>query len=152
MKARYAIVFSGLVWFAIGLMLLYKGLHFIADGMDGASIFSGAFFSKEQGASLLIGGGLLLGFIKGRFVLSKTVRKVVLRIVSLPSPIKLRDIYGPAYYFLILGMFGLGMLLRLAPISIDLRGTIDVAIGSALINGAIFYFRAAFSLNVPREF
>jgi hypothetical protein len=40
-------------------------------------------------------------------------------------------------------MMALGLVFRFLPIPIDLRGLIDVAIGSALINGAMLYFRAA---------
>ena len=132
MKHRGWIAFSGFVWFAIGAMLLYKGLHLISFGQ-----------TAEKNATLLIAVGLLVGFIKGRFVLAKTVRRVVLRICSLSLPIRYKDVYTPSYYFLILGMMGLGILFRFLPIPIDIKGSVDVAIGSALINGAMLYFRAA---------
>jgi hypothetical protein len=35
----------------------------------------------------------------------------------------------------------LGLVIRFLPIPIDARGLVDVAIGSALINGAMLYFR-----------
>src|SRR3990167_3744340 len=103
MKIRKWIAFSGFVWFVMGLFLLYKGLHFIADGVFQSNSFCKRFSSPERAATLLIAAGLLLGFFKGRFVLSKTVRRVVLRIISLPEPIRLKYVYSPAYYFLILG-------------------------------------------------
>jgi hypothetical protein len=40
-------------------------------------------------------------------------------------------------------MMMLGMIFRYLPIPIDVRGFIDLAIGSALMNGAMLYFRAA---------
>ena len=91
----------------------------------------------------MVAVGLLVGFFKGRFVLSKTVSKMVGRVLSLPLPIRFSQVYHPSYYFLIALMICLGLLLKYLPIPIDLRGMIDVAIGSALVNGALLYFRAA---------
>ena len=140
MKQRGWIIFSGFVWLAIGAMLLYKGLHLVADGTILPDSFCSKFAQPETVARLLIGVALLLGFFKGRFVLSKTVRRIVLRIAAMPVPIRFKDVYPASYYYLIAAMMGLGLLFRFLPILIDLRGAIDIAIGSALINGAILYF------------
>lgn len=137
MKYRGWIAFSGLVWLVIGTMLLYKGLNFIGDGTVKANP------ELQKFATLLIGFGLLIGFLKGRFVLSKTVRRVVTRIISLPLPIRAKDVYPRSYYLLILGMMALGWGFRFLPIAVEWRGMIDVAIGSALINGGMLYLRAA---------
>lgn len=136
MKQRGWIAFSGFVWFFVGIFLLYKGLCLIVEATDLLCL-------SQKRANLLIALGLLVGFLKVHFVLAKTVRRVVLRIASLPLPIRFKEAYSPAYWALIGGMMALGMLFRYLPISLDFRGTIDVAIGSALINGAILYFRAA---------
>lgn len=147
MKHRGWIALSGFVWFFIGAFLLYKGLHLITR----ASFESGSlcdrmretFGTPQQAATVFIATGLLIGFFKGRFVLVKTVRRVVSRIASLPLPIRFKDAYSTSYYVLIGSMMALGMVFRFLPIPLDIRGTIDVAIGSALINGALLYFRAA---------
>jgi hypothetical protein len=131
MKHRGWIAFSGFLWFAIGGSLLYKGLKFISLGP-----------SQEMG-TMLIALGLAIGFLKGRFVLSKTVARVSSRIASLPLPIRFKDAFSKSYWILIGCMMALGMLFRFLPISVEVRGVIDVAIGSALINGAMLYFRAA---------
>lgn len=130
MKHRGWIIFSGLLWLAIGSRLLYKGLQFLS-------------VAPKEKATLLLIIGLLIGFFKGRFVLVKSIRKTVLRIVSLPLPIRVSNVYVPSYYILILGMMGLGIALRFLPLSSEIRGMIDVAIGSALLNGALLYFRYA---------
>lgn len=147
MKHRTWIALSGFTWFLVGIFLLYKGLRLIAE----AAFLSGSLCHKmsplvgsaQQAASLLMASGLIIGFFKGRFVLSKTVKRVVLRIVSLPLPIRLKDAYSPSYWILIGSMMALGMFFRFLPLPIDVRGTIDLAIGSALVNGAMLYFRAA---------
>lgn len=146
MKHRAWIAFSGFLWFFVGCSLLYKGLHLVTQAafQEGSLCdrMKGFFGSPQQSATALMGLGLLVGFIKGRFILAKTVRRVVGRIASLPLPIRIHEAYSPSYWLLIGLMIVLGMSLRFLPIPIDVRGTIDVAIGSALINGALLYFRA----------
>jgi hypothetical protein len=147
MTHRSWIALSGFLWFFIGSFLLYKGLHLLTEAAfqpdslcaKGAAIFG----TPQQVATVLIAVGLIVGFFKGRFVLAKTVRRVVTRIASLPLPIHFRDAYSPAYWILIGSMVALGLSFRFLPIPLDIRGTIDIAIGSALIHGALLYFRAA---------
>ncbi len=147
MKHRSWIVFSGFIWFAIGLSLIYKGLHFISTAAFQADSLcfkmQGLFGSPQHAATGLIAAGLLIGFLKGRFVLSKTVQRVVTRIASLKLPIRFADVYSKSYWILILSMVGIGISFRFLPISLDLRGLVDLAIGSALVNGSMLYFRAA---------
>ncbi len=155
MKHRGWIVLSGFLWFLIGAFLLCKGLQYIT-----AAIFQteslcyrmqGIFGSAQRGATALIAIGLFVGFLKGRFVLVKTVRRVVNRIAALPLPIRLKDAYSRSYWILIGSMMALGMSFRFLPMPIDLRGTIDVAIGSALINGAMLYFRSSAYVSHPQS-
>jgi hypothetical protein len=155
MKHRGWIVLSGFVWLFIGVFLLYKGLRLIAQAsFQSGSLcdrMQGTFGTPQQAATIFIAIGLMVGFFKGRFVLIKTVRRVVSRISSLPLPIRFKDAYSPSYYILIGSMMVLGMGFRFLPIPLDIRGTIDVAIGSALINGALLYFRAAKAISIIRN-
>ena len=152
MKHRSWIVFSGCLWFFIGVMLLYKGLKFITEAVfSNDSLCFGlskTFGSSEKAATVLIAIALLVGFIKGRFVLAKTVKRVVMRIVKLSEPVRFKDAYSPAYWVVIAFMMTLGMSMKYLPIPIDIRGMIDVAVGSALIIGALLYFRAARAVNL----
>ncbi len=152
MNHRAWIVISGFIWFFMGAFLLYKGLLLITQAafQVGSLCYQlqGIFKTPQQAATIFMAIGLLLGFLKGRFVLAKTVKRVVNRITSLPLPIRLKDAYSPAYWILIGSMMLLGMTFRFLPIPVDLRGVIDIAIGSALINGAMLYFRMAKS--IPR--
>lgn len=152
MKQRGWIALSGFLWFAIGVSLIYKGLHFISEALVRVDSFcfrwQHVFGGVQQTATGLIAIGLLIGFFKGRFILSKTVQRVVKRIAALPLPISFMQAYAPSYWFLIGGMVCLGISFRFLPIPIDLRGTIDLAIGSALVNGSMLYFRAVKSLQI----
>ena len=151
MNHRKWIALSGLIWFAAGGMLLLKGLRLIAEATLKTDTicfrFQETFGSVQQSAFALIATALFIGFLKGRLVFAKTVQRITARILSLPLPIRLAKVYAPSYWILIGTMMGIGLLFRFLPISIDLRGWIDTAIGSALLNGAMLYFRAA--RNVP---
>lgn len=133
MKRQFWIFLSGFVWFVAGVLLLYKGIHFIASAQI-----------AEQTATWLMMAALVVGFLKGRFVLSKTVKRVVTRIQSLPLPIRFWNAYAPSYWILIGSMVLLGMSFKWLPLPLQYRGMVDVAIGSALVNGAMLYFRAIY--------
>ena len=153
------ILFSGVVWLGIGTYLLTLGMRFIIGVAQGAvqgavhdtssliTLFSPIAGGREQAALLLVVMGLLVGFIKGRYVLAKTVQRVIQRIISLSAPIKLSQVYGVRYLGLIAVMVLLGMSLKWLQIPLEVRGMIDVAIGSALMNGALLYFRFGFALR-----
>ncbi len=153
---RNAILFSGLLWLGVGILLLTKGIRYLVDA--GNTVLTGTHqgfslidqmsrFSKdrEQAAMMVICLALLLGFFKGRIVLKKTVNRIVNRIRSYPAPISLKEMYPKSYFFLLLGMMGMGMVFKFLPLPLDVKGFIDFTIGAALINGAMLYLRAAFA-------
>lgn len=157
MRHSSYIFFSGLLWFFIGFLLLSKGINLIVYSINDANLASNfslieplSFYTggKEKSALVLISVALLVGFVKARFVLIKTVKRVVARILSLTIPIKLSQLYSPGYLILLASMVLLGISLRFLPIPQDLRGTIDLTIGAALMNGALLYFR--FALEAKR--
>jgi len=152
MRLNYfvSIAFSGAVWLAIGIFLLAKGLNFIVfaahDGASSACILPSLaplIGGREQAALMMIVLGLIIGFIKGRLILIKTVKRVVGRILSMPSPIAIHKVYSWRYGLIIALMMGLGISMKWLHVPVDLRGLVDVAVGSALINGALSYFRYA---------
>lgn len=136
MNHRAWIFVSGVVWAFAGALLLYKGLGFLELSRD------------EAGTKWLMGAALLVGLLKGRFVLSKTAKRLVDRIASLPAPISARSVYPKSYWILLGSMVAMGMALKFAPTV--WRGAIDVAIGAALLNGAMYYFKAGRSFVVGR--
>jgi hypothetical protein len=150
MNHRSWIVVSGFVWFFMGVFLLYKGLQLITQATFQTSSLCSHFQDPQQAATILIALGLMIGFLKARFVLVKSVRRVVTRILSLSLPIRFKNVYSTSYWILIGGMMCLGMIFRFLPIPVDIRGWIDVTIGSALVNGAMLYFRMSKSLS-PRS-
>lgn len=149
------IAISGVIWFIVGMGLLTLGLNFIihkaqVDVEETTSLIallSPVAGGREKAAMAVMAIGLLLGFIKGRFVLIKTVRRLVKKILVLEAPIRFSEVYGPSYLLLVGSMISLGLGMKWLGIPMEIRGLIDVAVGSALINGASAYFRAALAIH-----
>ncbi len=122
-----------ILWLAMGGWLFYKGVFWIAHGLN----------PSWKGWLLCVVSGLVLGGLKGKFVLSKTVDRTVRRLASRPLPLRLKDYAPPSYFILIAAMMVLGMTLNRLPIPMTARGIVDLAIGFALIYGALLYMRSA---------
>ncbi len=146
-RQKTAIILSGIIWMGVGIFLLTKGFSLLLHPkVDQAPTFLTNYMKSlagnmEQGMLLLICFGLFIGFLKGRFVLSKTANRTISRIVSLSDPCSLSEVYSKGYVILLASMMTLGMALKWFPIPHDIKGLIDVIIGSALTNGSAFYFR-----------
>ncbi len=148
LSKRTWFIISGIKWLGIGVMLLTKGLRLITSAAEQTTVeaplikFLQTFVgTRHQAALLIVCLGLLVGFIKGRTVLAKTVNRIAGRINSHPEGLTMTQAYDQRYWIVIGLMMILGMMLRVFSIAVDIHGGIDVAIGSALINGAMLYFR-----------
>jgi len=126
------LLFTGLMWLAIGFMLTLKGLNLLVGAMP---------VTSQQTCMFLICTALLIGFIKGRFVLSKTVKKVSVHLLSQKGDLKINEAYPKSYRFILAGMVLLGFVVKMLPIPKTALGFVDLAIGSALVQGALHYFR-----------
>ncbi len=150
------IVISGCVWLGIGCLLTFKGLFLIALAMVtdlGSSyplvhLCTKLFRESERSILFLVFLAVIFGLIKGRFVLANTVKRTVKRLLLIPSPLKIQCLFPWSYVILVIGMMSLGMALKYLPIPKDVRGFIDIAVGSALINGAFIYFKHATLLKI----
>jgi hypothetical protein len=88
--------------------------------------------------------GVVIGIIKGKFVLSKTALRNRNRINQLVPPLSIHQIFSGPFYGLILGMMILGFLLR--EFNSYLGGYVVVAsiycgIGMALIAASSVYWK-----------
>lgn len=150
------IIISGMMWVVIGVMLMSMGMRHLIEGLrfwdELGSLSHFSLFKyftyvtpKSQIAlGFVIGVCLLVGYLKGQYVLSKAVKKGVQRIVASPNPSELKNLYDKRYYGIIFLMMMLGMTLRMLKLPHDLHGAIDMTIGAALIKGALTYFKYAF--------
>ena len=149
MKRWFAIFFSGALWLAIGSHLLWKGLRLIVyvEGLDSVSLIR----AHKKTALIAVSFALLVGFIKGRFLLIKSVKRIVMRIFELSEPISILKIYHVRYLFLICLMISLGVLMSVLSLPALYRGLVDVAIGSALIFGSLLFFRISLFAKKARD-
>lgn len=143
---------SGIIWFCIGSMLLNLGINLMLEAAIEATPTLLPKISALMGITWvtlsLVSIALLVGYLKGKFLLIKTVKKETSRILSLPDPVKLKNLYHKNYIFLIVIMISLSLFIKISNISMTIRALIDIAIGSALLQGAIFYLRYA---NICRK-
>lgn len=151
---RTLIIFSGTLWFCVGATLMTFGIfHLIKavsvepKGFSLLTLFLGFFKTPNESALLLISIGLYVGYLKSRYFLQASVKREVKRLMLLPSPLSLRYLFNRKYLLLVFVMIALGIILRFLPCNYDVRGFIQLIIGSALVNGALFYFRNALALE-----
>ncbi len=156
-----AIVVSGALWFFVGCMLLFKGLFLIVQSLALYSLSGQTslpllnttikYLSNPQtAAAYLVAISVVVGYLKAKFVLSKTAKRNVTRLLSMPSPLHLKDLFTVSYMILIAFMAGLGMTLRFIPIYPDVKAVIDIAVGFALIYGFILYLKYAAALKASK--
>ena len=148
------IIFSGTLWMSVGVLLLSLGLSLLnniialpAGNYPLASLLSSYAISTEVCAILLIALGLLIGYFKATRVLHKIVKRNVDIINSLPTGASFTKVFGLRYWLLIALMMALGMGIRFFGVPDDIRGLIDVAVGAALINGSMAYYRSALAVK-----
>ena len=149
------ITLSGLLWFTVGVSLLSLGLSLLVFASENAGNFpliealERVVGSADSAALLCVCAALGIGYFKGRYVLLKSVRRVVERICSVAEPRTVAGMYSWQYCALIGSMVLLGISIKHLGIPSDIRGVVDVAVGGALVNGAMIYFR--FASVVRRE-
>ena len=118
--------------------MIYRGINMYQLAVDEQN-------STQMGIIFSVTIGILVGFFKGLFVLSKSARKNRSRIQGLESPVKIHHIFSKPFYGLIAGMMLLGVLLR--NFNEYLGGYIVVAgvycgIGVALMVGSRAYWKS----------
>ncbi len=148
MKRSVWLIAWGTLWGLGGFSLLRKGLYlFFVAQESSASMpmlkFLSHFIHNAGNASLLlIALALVLGIIKGRTVITKSAQRVIKTLNGKTISIKpMIPVLG-----IIVLMVSLGLLINILKIPGDVRGFIDVVIGTALLQGSFVFFKA---LNTP---
>jgi hypothetical protein len=141
------IYIAGGLWGLIGVFLITRGIFMYQLAVDEQN-------STQMGILFSVTLGILVGFFKGLFVLSKSARKNRSRIQDLESPVKIHHIFSKPFYGLIAGMMLLGILLR--NFNEYLGGYIVVAgvycgIGVALMVGSRAYWKSEGEASIPES-
>ena len=138
MNKQRLIQVAGLIWIIVGGFLIYRG-----SGLYNMAVTEQNTSKETIIISLTL--GIVLGIIKGKFVLSKTARRNCDRINRLTPPLKIHNIFSGPFYGFIAGMIALGFLLR--AFNTYLGGYVVVAaiycgIGMALIAASYVYWKS----------
>jgi uncharacterized membrane protein len=125
---------AALVWMTGGLILTIRGTIWVLHDER-----------VHEFAILALVLGAVVGGLKGQFVLAKTARRSIQRILLLPARTKFWQVFSPPTYLLIIFMVGLGVLARWIGRhynAFGFVGIVYVAVGIALLIGSGFYWRA----------
>jgi len=151
MKKHSLIRIAGLVWLVVGTGLISMGFRFFSVVLHDPSLVhikKGFSFLRlmtsypyQTVVMWLMISAFLIGYLKGRTVLKKSALRQIQRIEAITTQAKIYHLYSPGFFILVLFMIGLGISMRFLPITLEVRAFIDVAIGTALLQGALHYFR-----------
>jgi len=133
---------SGAVWLGVGMMLLNLGAHFLIElGPTG----------NEWTLICLIILAVMIGQVKGRTVLAKVATRSFHRISAISHRTTIKDLYTRKDFIVIGLMMLLGMSMKSLGLPPAVRGFIDIAVGTGLVQGALRYFRHSVSMSVKSE-
>jgi hypothetical protein len=135
---RRLLQIAGFIWIIVGIFLIYRG----------SDLYNLALIEQNTSQGTLIISvilGVVLGILKGKFVLSKTALRNRNRINQLIPPLGIHNVFSGPFYGLIVGMMILGFLLR--EFNTYLGGYVVVAsiycgIGMALIAASSVYWKS----------
>lgn len=130
-----------LLWALVGTGLLITGGIFLFRGRTMSEIDpAGGAIGVAEGIGLVI--ALIIGFVKGNFVLPKIAKKNIVRIEQLPERSPIYATFSLKSWILILAMMLIGTVIRLLGAPHFVRGVIYVAVGFALALGSRSYLVA----------
>ncbi|MGM0574275.1 MAG: hypothetical protein ACQEXJ_00890 [Myxococcota bacterium] len=127
-RARTHMMAAALTWTAVAAGL----------GAAGARWALGA---STGGAALALAAGLVLGGLKGHFVIRRVARRLRDRILDRGDGKCVGGFFPWRSWLLVGGMMGLGLVLRLSPIPRPVLGAVYVGLGAALAMGSVVYWR-----------
>ena len=142
------IILSGVIWFAVGCFLMSLGARFLVNAitLPGAPLLqwmSSLTGGKEESALILVLAALLVGKFKAKKVLSKAAGRGISRLHAMSAPLSLTALYSKPYLLLLALMMAMGMGMNFLGVPKDIRGLVDLTVGAALIQGSLYYFKAA---------
>ena len=120
---RTHVMVAAMIWTIVGLGLLGFGLKWLIQ-------------SETSWLPLLVFGLLAIGFAKGFFVLRKTARRTIVRIMNRGDNRCLGGVFSWSTWVLVILMMVGGRLLRGSGLPLEILGCIYAGIGVALLVGS----------------
>ena len=139
MKVGYKalVILAFFIWFAGGMMMSLRGIDFLtASGLP------------QNQLMLPLIAAIIIGYLKGKFVLSKASSKNLIRLAEFTEPQKLIAVYPLRSWILIGVMIGLSLLITTFLSAQPLwRGSVNVGLGMALVASSLVYLKAIMQKN-----
>lgn len=136
-SARTQLLLAELMWTAVGTMLLTFGLHWITRRYHGPGWAYAAPF-------------LIVGLLKGRFVLDRVARRTIARIGTRGDSHCVGGFFSLTSWALVVGMMVLGQVLRASPLPRAGVGFLYVVVGTALLFSSRAFWKEWFLLRPAR--
>jgi hypothetical protein len=118
---RTHLFMSAILWTSIGLLLIVKGGIRLSH------------LKEWDWQALIVALALLAGSLKAYFILDKSARRVINRILNFKDGTCLGAVYSVKTWILVLCMMGMGVILRNSSLPINLICLLYLTIGWALL-------------------
>jgi len=135
--SRTQLLLAELMWTGVGTMLLSLGIVWIVHRYHGPGWAYAAPF-------------LLLGLLKGRFILDRVARRTIVRIRTRGDSHCVGGFFSPTSWALIVGMMVLGQVLRASPLPRADVGFLYVLVGTGLLFSSRVFWKEWLSLRSAR--
>ncbi len=125
------------LWFLGGLILSWRGTQFLFNSPDA--------HPGMVALTVAILLALIVGWAKGKFVLTKTSRRNIERLDQFTQPMRPIYVYGLRSWLIIGVMVLISVSLNFLPVNettLVIRGGVNLAIGAALIISSLAYLKA----------
>lgn len=126
---RTRLLTAAIVWSTVGVFLSVKGIY----------------LSKEESLAIIAPvmlTGLMLGMLKGRFILDRVAAKIILHIGAKPTRACLGGLFSVRNWLLIAVMIIFGRTLSVLPIEAGIKTGLYVMVGSGLAYSSRLLWRA----------
>ncbi len=136
---RVLVILAFFIWFAGGMMMSLRGVDFLtASGLP------------QNQLMVPLVAATIIGYLKGKFVLSKASGKNLVRLAAFKEPQKLIAVYPLRSWILIGVMIGLSLLITTFLAAQPLwRGAVNVGLGMALVASSLVYLKAITTQPTP---
>jgi hypothetical protein len=118
------------IWMAGGLVLSWRGIQFLADTTLPMTTLILAVF-----------GALLIGMLKGKFVLNKSSIRNIIRLQALEMPQRPIHVYPLRSWIVISIMLMISLSLNFFNVDTFIRGLVNLGVGMGLMTSSFIYLR-----------
>lgn len=140
MKHWFYVNLTGIIWLIGGSKLILKGIKLLEIS------------HLNMSSLVLVFLAAVVGTLKNIFVLKKTIKRVIARITSLTIPIAAYKVYDKRFYILVGLMIMISFFMDILRVPCTVRGFVDFAIGFALLQGSLRYFKFSLALKKASYF